>query len=182
MADSAKPETLRLGFLTSLALAERSFVGGLLVTNHLGRPLEFQCTAPVRPNRTQEILYGPTLAPFLLAEVIGKTLVEKAAVKPALLLVEDPTLLELRRHIDVPVACLERTAGDGEGTLPDWLGDAPRLQVGSQTALFHPDFAHDREAIRGKAGLVPKEADVREPFGRVRDALQETVSSNTAAA
>ena len=77
-----------MGFLTEIRIGERGYVGGLLVTNHLGRPLEFQCTAPVKPNRTQEILYGPTLVTFLLAELIGRTLVEKIGVKPHLVLVD----------------------------------------------------------------------------------------------
>jgi hypothetical protein len=38
-------ENFRLGFLTAIEVPERGFVGGLLVTNHFGRPLEFQCTA-----------------------------------------------------------------------------------------------------------------------------------------
>ena len=59
----AMNEQLRLGFLTAIHLEHRGHVAGLLVTNKYGRPLEFQCTAPVRPNRTQELLYGPTLVP-----------------------------------------------------------------------------------------------------------------------
>ena len=54
---------------------EQGLFGGYLVLNLLGRPLEFHCTAPVRPNRAQEILYGPTLDPYLCGERIGQTLV-----------------------------------------------------------------------------------------------------------
>src|SRR5581483_6678244 len=103
---SGNHDPFRLGFLAAVEDAERGVVGGLLVTNRFGRPLEFQCTTPVKPNRTQQILYGPTLRPFLLAEVIGKTLVEKVSVKPHLVLTESPELLELRLHIEIPVASL----------------------------------------------------------------------------
>ena len=101
---SGTVDPFRLAFLTAVEDPERGVVGGLLVTNHFGRPLEFQCTTPVKPNRTQQILYGPTLRPFLLAEVIGCTLVEKVGVKPHLVLVESQELLDLRPHIDIPVA------------------------------------------------------------------------------
>ncbi|MCA9043520.1 MAG: hypothetical protein KDA69_04320, partial [Planctomycetaceae bacterium] len=62
MAQRSDGDQLNLGFL-QVTLTPSGYVGGLLVTNRQGRPLEFQCTTPVQPNRTQEILYGPTLKP-----------------------------------------------------------------------------------------------------------------------
>src|SRR6266404_1210747 len=50
-----------VGFLTVVSSEPHGLVGGYLVLNALGRPLEFHCTAPVKPNRAQEILYGATL-------------------------------------------------------------------------------------------------------------------------
>lgn len=175
MAETGKSDALKLGFLTSLSIADRGFVGGLLVTNHLGRPLEFQCTAPVRPNRTQEILYGPTLAPFLLGEVIGKTLLEKATVKPTLVLVESPQLLELRHQVALPIAVVEADAD------PTNQQSSLRLKMGGQTLLFSEISPEDVEALRGRVAMVPTEADLREPFERVRNALQEAVQANAAA-
>src|SRR4029450_11711246 len=92
MADAGKCDPLRLGFFTAIAVPERGFVGGLLVTNHLGRPLEFQCTAPVRPNRTQEILYGPPLPR-----------------------VDAASLLDLGSHVEIAVAFVA-SAPDGRVT------------------------------------------------------------------
>ena len=106
MSEENKQEELRLGFLTAMEVPNSGYVGGILVTNRFGRPSEFQCTSPVRPNRTQEILYGPTLRPFLLGELIGKTLVERVDVKPHLILTEQADLLELRNHISIPVAII----------------------------------------------------------------------------
>lgn len=100
---SGKPEPYRLGFLTAIDLPDRGFVGGLLVTNHFGRPLEFQCTLPVRPNPTQVTLYGPTLEPFLLGELIGSTLLEKSGIKPQLVLVDREPILAVREHCETPV-------------------------------------------------------------------------------
>ena len=60
-----------VGFLTVQSFADVGLIGGYLLLNPLGRPLEFHCTAPVRPNRAQEILYGPTLAPYLYGEQIA---------------------------------------------------------------------------------------------------------------
>src|SRR5580704_14309291 len=100
-------ELFRIGFLTAIEIPDRGYVGGLLVTNHFGRPLEFQCTAPLKPNRTQEILYGHTLVPYVLGDLIGRTLIEKVGVKPHIVLTERPDLLDLRELVTIAVACVD---------------------------------------------------------------------------
>jgi hypothetical protein len=165
MAASGETD-IKLGFFTAIELPGGGYVGGLLVTNRFGRPLEFQCTTPVRPNRTQEILYGQTLRPFLLGELIGKTLVEKAAVKPDVVLTEAEDLLELRSHVPQPVAVVEEAAGG--------------LRLGRQSLRFHPSHAADEPKLAKSAGIVPEQADLFEPFDRVREALQETIKAGAA--
>jgi hypothetical protein len=161
---SGNGDQLRLGFLAAVEDAERGMVGGLLVTNRFGRPLEFQCTTPVKPNRTQQILYGPTLRPFLLAEVIGRTLVEKVSVKPHLVLIESTELLDLRLHVEVPIAGLIAAAES----------DA-NVALGKQWLLFHTEYGDDRAVILPRASQVPDTADLQEPFERIREALTETL-------
>src|SRR4051812_47750949 len=51
---------LNVGFLTVLHEAG-GYVGGYLVTNGWGRPLEFRLSTAVQPNRVQQILYAATL-------------------------------------------------------------------------------------------------------------------------
>ena len=177
-------DQFRLGFLTAVEDAERGYVGGLLITNRFGRPLEFQCTAPVKPNRTQQILYGPTLKPYVLGELIGRTLLEKVGVKPHLVLVESPDLLDLRGATSTPVASLmpapettgsrrakdaERHNGQHESTLPN------SLRLGNEAVVFHSSHSEDRTEIEKFSKLVPSDADLREPFERVREALDETI-------
>ncbi|MFN9042183.1 MAG: AAA family ATPase, partial [Planctomyces sp.] len=79
--------------METIEVEGRGHIGGLLITNQNGRPLEFQCTTPVRPNRTQEILFGETLRPWLLGELIGSTLLDRVAIKPSLVVTRDPGLL-----------------------------------------------------------------------------------------
>ncbi len=178
-------DQFRLGFLTAVEDAERGYVGGLLITNRFGRPLEFQCTAPVKPNRTQQILYGPTLRPYVLGELIGRTLLEKVGVKPHLVLVESPDLLDLRSATSTPVASLvsdtkpstnrklpeteSRQAEHLEKTQPN------SLRLGNEAVAFHSSHNEDRIEIEKFAKLVPVDADLREPFERVREALVETI-------
>ena len=171
---AAKDETaLTLGFLTAVDLPGGGHVGGLLMTDRLGRPLEFQCTTPVRPDKTQRILYGPTLAPYLLGEVIGGTLVKKAGVKPQLVLCDAPALLALRPHLDRPVARVESEDPVPEGHDVGPTGGSA-LTVGRRTLHFHPSHGADREKVAGWNDRLPQHADLAEPFERVREALSET--------
>ncbi len=163
-------DPFRLGFLTAIEDADRGFVGGLLVTNRFGRPLEFQCTAPVKPNRAQQILYGPTLRPFVLGELLGRTLLDKIGVKPHLVLIESDEILDLRQHVPMAIACLLDKVTD----------EAMQLALGRHGIAFHLDFAADRADIARHTKSIPLDADLREPFERVREALAETVRLSTA--
>ena len=82
MSSSTANPTASLGFLTVIENDDLGLLGGYLLLNAAGRPLEFHCTAPVKPSRTQEILYGPTLKPFLYGEQIGQTLLTKSKLTP----------------------------------------------------------------------------------------------------
>ncbi|MEM9701997.1 MAG: hypothetical protein AAF907_06095 [Planctomycetota bacterium] len=175
MANADDP--LTLGFLTAVDLPGGGHVGGLLMTDRLGRPLEFQCTTPVRPDRTQQILYGPTLVPYLLGEVIGGTLVKKAGVKPNLVLCDSPAMLSLRPHTDRVVARVEGDAGDSLETHEAGPNGGSALSVGCRTLHFHPAHGADRQFVADCRDRIPEHADLSEPFERVREALSETCKS-----
>src|SRR5947208_1208831 len=83
-----------LGFL-SIFQDPSGFVGGYLVTNPWGRPLEFRLSSAVAPDKVQQILYGDTLAGYLCGEVIGKTLIDKTATPVRWVLVDNPRTLNL---------------------------------------------------------------------------------------
>jgi len=173
---SGQKTTTGLGFLRVLELDGGGFVGGMLVTNQLGRPLEFQCTTPLKPNRTQVILYGPTLAPFIYSELIGKTLFARLDIKPQLIVIDQDPLLDLRLHVQVAVAqLLDDRAKSGT------LADETRLQVGKQHLRFHADFPEDHDDAAQHLSALPGDADLREPLERVSEALNETLRSSAVA-
>ncbi len=166
----AMNEQLRLGFLTAIHLENRGHVAGLLVTNKYGRPLEFQCTAPVRPNRTQELLYGPTLVPFLLGELLSKTLLERIGVKPHVVLTDRVEMLDSRPHVSLPVACAV-SKEMVKGREFDW----DSLRLGKQSFMLHAEFNEDLKSFEKLAKDMAGDADLLEPLDRVREALQETM-------
>ena len=96
-----------IGFLTVVQDDQHGWLGGYLVLNTSSRPLEFHCTAPVKPNRAQQILYGPTLAPYLCGEQIGLALAKKSNVEPAVIFTDVAAMMTLRPLIELPVAYVE---------------------------------------------------------------------------
>jgi hypothetical protein len=112
------------GYLSAIELPDHGFFGGYLLVSLLGRPLEFHCTAPVRPSRAQQILYGPTLLPYLLGEQIGGTLLAKSTLTPKIVLTDQLAALCLRSQILVPLVWLVAADSDtkvppGEHLTPD---------------------------------------------------------------
>src|SRR5437868_3315120 len=105
VALSTSTATLNLGFLT-IVHEPSGYLGGYLVTNTWGRPLEFRLSTAVQPNRVQQILYGGTLQPYVCAELIGKTLTEKAGVAVQYIFTDRQPVLDLRLGVEVPVIWL----------------------------------------------------------------------------
>jgi hypothetical protein len=170
-----------LGYLTVTNLADNGFVGGLLVTNLWGRPLEFQCTAPVKPNRAQEILYGPTLRPVLFGELIAATLIAKASTKPALVLTDQRDVLPARPLVKVPIVCIESTPLVTSGTPntgvvgPHAADSAPvsTLNEVSKRAHCWPHFEHDTLVWSRLLRTGERLQDLDEPFQRIHLCIEE---------
>jgi hypothetical protein len=115
------------------------------------------------------------LQPFIYAELLGKTLFERLAVKPELIVVSQPQLLDLRREIPVPVGCIVTPETAQE------LADVTRQRIGQQTVSCHRDFGDDLTEWERAARLIASESDLAEPLDRVRDALFETVRAGAVA-
>ena len=165
--------TFRIGFLAALETADGAFVAGLLVTNRYGRPLEFQCTSPVRPTHAQELLYGQTLRPFLLGELMGRALLDRLGTAPDLLVTDNDAILDLRNHIAIPMARVEVHADAAEPTTT-----APplgRVRMGRRILSIHTAHENDISALHHGATQVAADTDLQEPLERVRQALAETL-------
>jgi hypothetical protein len=162
VSDRVSPVTL--GFLTVLQEAT-GWIGGYLVTNTWGRPIEFRHTSAVQPNRVQAVLYGPTLSEYLHADVIGRTLVEKTSTRPDLIVTDAVPALGLRSRFDVPVVALRP---EGETTDPPFIH--PRCSV---PLLLPARFESDRAAVTGILDRVDPAVDLAEPFARIREAVAE---------
>ena len=185
-----------LGFLTVLR-EPGGYLGGYLVTNLWGRPLEFRLSTPVQPSRIQKVLYGETLRPYICADLIGKTLIEKTATDTQIIVTDCQPALDLRRLIEIPVVWLT-TSGDrpvplslggrgvrGEGAQeseetsesdspPDCADiGAPVTSLPVGNLYCHPQFGADKAAVCRLIERLPDAFDLAEPFIRIREAIGE---------
>ena len=190
-----------VGFLTVLEHSQHGLMGGYLVLNIAGRPLEFHCTAPVKPNRAQQILYGPTLEPYLYGEQIGQALVSKSTLDPLVIFTDRSPAMAVRMSIDVPLALVlphETTSlavvpshSPGESSMirpaapagHKYRVDAPHVDAngarfntfafGRNRLAVSADRDADRAAVQERLTDLGESFDLAEPFNRIREAIEE---------
>jgi hypothetical protein len=66
---TSNPSRKQVGYFCHLVLQEKH-MGGILVTNQIGVPLEFKYTEPVSATKLHKILYGTVLEKYLHETVI----------------------------------------------------------------------------------------------------------------
>jgi hypothetical protein len=175
-----------LGFLTVIEHPQYGLFGGYLVLNTAGRPLEFHCTAPIKPNRAQQILYGPTLEAFLYGEQIGQTLVNQASIPPLLICTDREPALAAREHVSTPLVLVlppeelppaePADASDCVLRLDAAHRGGPRLatfRLGRNRLALPERADDDRRLITERLAELAESFDLCEPFQRIRDAIEE---------
>jgi hypothetical protein len=149
------------------------YVGGYLVTNAWGRPLEFRVSNPVQPNRVQLILYGGTLRPYICADLIGKTLVDKTATGAQIIVTDCRPVLDLRQLIETPIVWLAISGESGAGSVVPGGMEGPVMSLPAGKLYCHPEFPADKQAACKLLERLPDCFDLAEPFVRIREAISE---------
>ena len=166
--EAAKP-LAAFGFLTIVEDPQHGFFGGYLVVSPVGRPLEFHCSTPVSPSPAQRILYGATLRPYLLGEVIGATLVDEAELPVQAILTDCVEILGLSPQVPKPIVFVSPKDHSQSTTSPE----PPSEQLGS----YHLRVAAggDSQSEQSIAILAPlaENVELTEPFERIREAIRE---------
>ena len=177
-------------YLSALHTPEHGYFGGYLILSALGRPLEFHCTSPVRPSRAQEILYGPTLHPFLIGDQIAGSLLVAAKMKPQVILTDQAAMLTCRLRASTPMALVlvhaeylpsvaivgesvaDSPASSGRESDELWLPFG-QFKTSCYTLQLPPGFESEQKLIVESIALLTQQVDLAEPFGRIHDAIRE---------
>jgi hypothetical protein len=190
--ETATPETT-FGYLAMLESAEHGFFGGYLIVSPLGRPLEFHCTAPVRPSRAQRILYGTTLEPYLLGDQIASALLEVARLKPVLILSGREAALHARSRTNVPMVLYcgnadsprdkgAQSANSSDrqnasialrGTATQSASSSDAISIGCCSFQLPLGYESDRDEATRLLAELAQHVDLAEPFDRIEEAIRE---------
>ena len=188
--ETATRETT-FGYLAMLEFAEHGYFGGYLIVSLLGRPLEFHCTAPLRPSHAQRILYGPTLEPYLLGEQIAGALLDVAKLTPSLILTNREATLHARPRAGAPMAWLiekpkqseslshpECSSAQGASSAfcrseIDAATSHKAFQVGPHDLQLPFGYESEQDTVSRLIQELAQQLDVAEPFGRIEEAIRE---------
>ncbi len=176
-------ESIKLAYF--MAVKEgTSYLGGLLVTDTSGIPLDFRYTEPITPTHLQGILYGKSLEPHLKEEVIQKTLLKELKAPPDLFILSATELVGgWSGDTKCPVLAVQKTQDTPLAKAGAVFRVGARevlLQVADGAAPLRVLFATSVDApTQEQAILKLLEAgyhmDLAEPLERVAAALQSLV-------
>jgi len=71
----------QVGYFCHLRIGEKH-LGGILITNQIGVPLEFKYTEPVTASKLHKILYGPVLDKYIHETVLRDRLAREVRMEP----------------------------------------------------------------------------------------------------
>lgn len=192
MSHESTGQQTTFGYLSIVESAEHGYFGGYLIVSPLGRPLEFHCTAPVRPSRAQRILYGATLEPYLLGEQLAGALLKAAKVLPGLILTNCETILQARSRTSAPMVFVNQGAKhqsevlptDTSSTLLDdssvpcrriLQGGASKrtFTLGSNDFELPVGYESEQDTVIALLNELDARVDLVEPFARIEEAIRE---------
>jgi len=132
-------------------------------------------------------LYGPTLEPYLFGEQIGQALLTKSKTRPLLVCTDREAALAVCDYVDIPVALVLPSQASVPSTAEVSVADTqwrvdpahhgPRLvtfRLGRNClAMPATSSAEDQQRIQDHLSGWVDSFDLTEPFGRIREAIQE---------
>jgi len=182
------------GYLSAVQSLDYGYFGGYLIVSAIGRPLEFHCTAPVLPSRAQQILYGPTLGPYLIGDQIGGALLGAAKLTPRLILTNQGAMVGLRAPARVPIVLLlgadepqDVTPGVSPAQNDDAGASGQRaveadeghaswcfpFVVANHRLQLPPGYEAERDTVVKLLTFLSERVELAEPFDRIHEAIRE---------
>lgn len=184
----APSSDIKLAYLSILTPIPNIYIGGVMVTDMRGLPVEFRYSEPIQPTKIQQILYGQVLSNYIKEEVILDTLVKGVSSKFNALLVEDESLLSYPLK-GSPILRISETNSailDGLGSTEVIADDEILIQTTTQNppmrVHFNPSDASSSDSSGGGVASSVKpyqvlvdagqQMDIYEPMKRIAKALE----------
>jgi hypothetical protein len=170
-------EINKIAFITLVEVDEGVLRGGILVTDAHGKPVEFRCTSPIRPNSVQRTLYGSTLMPHIAVELVGNPLIQAVQASPDLILVQQEEFLPLRTRCEKPLLIARRQgeeiilSEESNKIRSEEMLSSPSGKFAPVVVTCHWDYPDDICQCKEELNGLFSTCDLVEPFTRVKAAL-----------
>ena len=170
----------KIGYIDIHGDPRAGYIGGVLVTDRVGVPVEFRHTELVNPGRVQKVLYGRSLERFLKCESLAKCLLTDLENKPDLLVVPDAEYYMLTRIFNFPFVQISKAAKEPmqkHGESVDISENEALIQIASVREPLR--IKVDRKNAPSMSSLkvllleLGRTMDLIEPMSRVQAALKE---------
>lgn len=169
-----KPQEARIGYLFVASPIANAYIGGLMIVDGRGLPIEFRYTEPIQPTKIQQVLYGSVLSRYIKTEVILETLLKSLDTKPQLLIVNDESFLtkELPTMDADMVRLTETKSGPLKipGNIEKISAQEFLLQLTAETSPIRvqlPSSMDGKEVIGGPKSLPDKSKDGGSDFAKL---------------
>ena len=168
------------------SIDEKSWAGGLLVTDEHGLPVDFRYVEPIKPSKLQKLIYGDALRRCLVLDAIAGTLLKAANPRVAWMFAADPLMLDLDGRVGGPIVAIGNGEKDPLSEVGAWrlnkIGEIA-MQVSQTGPPARLTFlAKDEHETKEKASELSRLAvllNFIEPLDRVGAALKEICGDGT---
>lgn len=153
-----------------------SYLGGMMIVDERGIPLEFKYTDIINPSKLQKVLYGDVLEKYLKEEVIMGNLVEKIENKPDIYFVDKLENQVLEKFVDVGVVVIrdsQNQALENIGEFQFIKENEAIIQIDERQSPIKAILEDNRgDELVNKIISLNLEGNIIEPFERVEEALR----------
>jgi hypothetical protein len=167
----------QIGYFCHLRLGEKH-MGAVLVTNHIGVPVEFKYTEPVTATKLHKILYGAVLDRYLHETVIRDRLSREVRSDPDFFLApydEREFLGMLAGRDMIAIQRYQSPPGESPGAFNRIREREALVEVEEGSALRLAFFTTDealQRILATKLQEIARYMDVIEPLERINSALR----------
>jgi hypothetical protein len=171
-------------YIVCLTMADSAFMGGALVTDAAGLPIEFRHTEPLVPSKLQRVLYGRALDAYMYNEVVISALLAAVEAKPQMYIAGDVSYVAGAGGLGVQavsIAEARNVPAKEVGSRQDLSGEEFVLYLGPGNGPIRVKFdmrgdVASASAVRESNAKLLVEAsrsmELVEPLRRVEDALR----------
>lgn len=171
-----RAQEVRIGYLLVASPVNNVFIGGIMVVDGRGLPVEFRYTEPIQPTKIQQVLYGSVLSRYIKTEVILETLLKSLESRPHVLVVDDDSFLikdtvmkdfEVIRLVETKSAPLKTPGGFEQISPYEYLLQLTTEGSPIRVQLADPGAAA-KETIGGPKSLPDKSIEPAVDFGNTK--------------